>query len=61
MVVVGRQASIISESGVHAEVKAFANDCGTLDKVPIVDAALAYGCPLTSKTYVLIVRNALFV
>ena len=30
MVVVGRQATIISESGIHAEVKAFTDDCGTL-------------------------------
>ena len=61
MVVVGRQASIISDSGIHAEVKAFSNDCGTLDKIPIVDAALAYDCPISSKTYILIVRNALYV
>ena len=61
MVVVGRQSSIISRSGVHAEVKAFSNDCGTLSQIPIVDVALEYDCPLTSKTFVLIVRNALYV
>ena len=61
MVVVGRQASIISESGTHAEVKAFSDDCGTLEKIPIVDAAFAYDCPLSAKTYILIVRNALYV
>ena len=61
MVVVGRQATIISESGIHAEVKAFAEDCGTLNKIPIVDAAFAYDCPMTFKTYIIIVRNALYV
>ena len=61
MVVVGRQASIISESGIHAEVKPFSDDCGTLERIPIVDAAIGYDCPTTSKTYILIVRNALYV
>ena len=61
MVVVGRQASIISQSGIHAEVKPFSNDCGTLERIPIVDAAIGYDCPITSKTYILIVRNALYV
>ena len=61
MVVVEKQATVISESGLHAEVKAFADDCGTLDQIPIVDAAIAYDCPYAQKTYILIVRNALHV
>ena len=32
MVVVGQQATVISESGTYAEVKAFADDCKTLDR-----------------------------
>ena len=61
MVVVGRQATIISRSGRNAEVRAFSNECSKLEEVPIVDAAIAYDCPYTMKTYLLIVRNALHV
>ena len=61
MVVVGQQATVISDSGTYAEVKAFADDCKTLERVPIVDAAIAYDCPSTHETFILIVRNALLV
>jgi hypothetical protein len=46
MVVVGRQATIISRSGRNAEVWAFSNECSKLEEVPIVDAAIAYDCGL---------------
>ena len=61
MVVVGEQATIISDSGTYAEVRAFAEDCKTLERVPIVDAAIAYDCQASMRTYILIVRNALHV
>ena len=61
MCVIGRQATIINRTGKHAEVRAFSQECRVLNKVPIVDAAFAYDCPSTMKTYLLIVRNALYV
>ena len=61
MVVVGKQATVISRSNSYADVKAFSDDCNKLEKVPIVDAAFAYDCPHTMKTYIMIVRNALLV
>ena len=61
MCVVGQQATIINRTGKHAEVRAFSNECQTMKKVPIVDAAFAYDCPSTMKTYILVVRNALHV
>ena len=61
MVVMGEQATIISQSGTFAEVKAFSDDCKKLERVPIIDAGFAYDCPYTMKTYLLIVRNALHV
>ena len=33
---------------------------GTANNVPIVDAAVAYDCPFKHKTYVLLLRNALY-
>ena len=61
MVVVGSQASVFGTSGKNADVKPFSNDCSKLEAVPIVDAALAYDCPYSMKTYILTVRNALHV
>ena len=43
------------------DVATFAETAGSLSKVPIVDAAVAYDCPRTHQTYILIVRNALYI
>ena len=61
MIVVGRHCHIISKSGKVIDVATFAEAAGSLSKVPIVDAAVAYDCPRTHQTYILIVRNALYV
>ena len=61
MVVVGKQATIIQHSGRTVEVNAFADVCKKVENVPIVDAAVAYDCPYTMKTYILIMRNALYI
>ena len=61
MVVVGRHASIVSDTGRTAEVSPFTPDYEALQKVPIVDAAILYLCPYSDKSYLLIVRNALSV
>ena len=61
MIVVGAQATIIQQSGRSAEVRAFSDECSKLEKIPIVDAVIAYDCPYAMKTYLLIVRNALHV
>ena len=61
MVVMGKQATVISTSNTFAEVRPFSDDCNRLTEVPIVDAAVAYDCPKSMRTYLLIVRNALHV
>lgn len=61
MVVFGKNAIVINNSGRHAEVSGFSPELKSLSKVPIVDAAIAYDCPFTMKTYILIARNALHV
>ena len=60
MVVCGRYCHILSRSGISATVSAFTEDVGTLE-IPIVDAVIAYNCPDTTKVWLLIVRNVLFV
>ena len=61
MVVVGNNATIFSNSGKSADVRPFSSKCSKMESVPIVDAAVAYDCPYTLKTYLLTVRNALHV
>ena len=34
---------------------------GVAKDVPIVDGAIAYDCPYSRQTYILIVRNALYI
>ena len=61
MVVVGKHSTIIAPTGKSCEVQAFSEECQTLKEVRIVDAAIAYDCEKTCKTFVLIMKNALHV
>lgn len=61
MIVVERHCFIISRSGKVIDVSTFAEAAGSLSQVPIVNAAIAYDCPWSAKTYILIVWNALYV
>ena len=61
MCVFGKNAIIIANTGQSANVDGFSPDVGTLHKVPIVDAAIAYDCPFTLKTYILVAKNVLHV
>ena len=46
MVVGGKFCEVISKSGMTEEVSGFTQDIGILSKVPLIDAALAYDCPV---------------
>ena len=61
MVVIGAKGTIIQKTGKYADVNGFSSDVGTMSRVPIVDAVLAYDCPISGKTTLLVARNALFV
>ncbi len=61
MVVVGGHTSVFGCSGKSANVWPFSSDYSKLESVPIVDAAVAYDCPYTMKTYILVGKNALHV
>ena len=61
MIVVGNESFVFSHSGLSATVKAFSKEAKRMTEVPIVDAVLAYDCPFTGLTYLLVARNALCV
>ena len=60
MIVFGADCFVISKSGKEAIVNAFSDQVGTLT-VQIVDAAIAYDCPITNQTFILVARNVLHV
>ena len=61
MVVIGSQAFVFNHSGKFCEVKAFSEEANGMTNVPIVDAVIAYDCPYSMKTYILVCRNTLCV
>ena len=60
MVVLGRNCFVFEWFGQTCSVKPFSDDLGNVNNVPIVDAAIAYDCPYRHETYILLVRNALY-
>ena len=60
MVVIGRHAYILAETGKTVEVSPFTPTYKPI-KAPIVDAALQYDSPYDGKSYIIVERNALHV
>ena len=61
MIVLGKHAYIFEHTGRSCTVTPFTMSLGAATNVPVVDAAVAYECPYTFKTYILIARNALHI
>ena len=61
MCVLGRHAYIFETTGKTCDVSPFMDELGITKDVPIVDGAIAYDCPYSRQTYILIVRNALHI
>ena len=55
MAVLGSNSYMFKSTGRTCNVKPFDSSLGTASNIPIVDGAIAYECPYSSKTYVLIV------
>ena len=55
----GDGALILGSTGETINVGGFGEDIGTLKDVPIVHGAVAYDCPTTHETYILIYHQAL--
>ena len=61
MIVVGRHCTVFDSLGKTCTVNAFSESAGKLNNVPIVDAVIAYDCPYKAKTYLLLMRNVLYI
>ena len=60
MLLVGRGAYIVAHTGKMVDVQAYNSDYES-KQIPIVDAILQYDNPYDGVTYMLIIRNALYV
>ena len=58
MVVIGKQVFVFSHSGQYANERAFTDEVKGIPKFPIVDAVIAYECPQSRETYLLVERNS---
>ena len=61
MVLMGCNCFVFEWSGRTCTVQPFTDSLGSVQHVPIVDAAVAYECPYTHVTYILLIRNALYI
>jgi hypothetical protein len=60
MPVVCHNAYVISDTGKVADVSPFTPDYKSM-QIKVVDAAVQYECPYTGTSYILVLRNALYV
>ena len=60
MNVCGKYCHILAQSGINVTGSAFTDDVGTM-QIPIIDAVITYDCPDTTKVWLLIVQNVLYV
>ena len=61
MAVAGRDCTIIARSGHYATVTPFSSDLPAMEQVEIGDVAIAYDDPYSSRTFLLVIRNALLI
>ena len=61
MVVVGNDCLVVDWiNGKTCNALPFDPSIGTSTSIPVVDAALAYDCPFTHTTYILMARNVMY-
>ena len=61
MAVAACDCRVIATSGRYATVTPFPSNLPTMDMVEICDVATAYNDPISLKTYLLVMRNALLI
>ena len=60
MAVLGKHCFVFERTGRHCDVSAFSPTIETTS-LPIVDAVIVYDCPFRLQSYLLMVRNAIYV
>ena len=60
MVVIGKHCHVLAKTGRHVNMNPFTPTYKAL-RAPIVDAATQYDCPYDGKSYILIIRGAIYI
>ena len=60
MIVLGKNCFVFEWSGKSCNVQPFTESLGVATNILIVDATIAYDCPYSHTSYILIVQNALY-
>ena len=58
--VVGKHARILRRTGRRVKVSGFTDQLGDPIPVDVVDAAMIYDCEYTGASYIMVIRNALY-
>ena len=61
MIVLGKHCFPFESTGKTCSVKPFSSELGIAENVPIIDGAIAYEEPYTGETFILLMRNALYI
>ena len=59
--VVGTNAMTLYKTDMTVNVTPFSDDFGMMPEVPVVHVDVAYDCPITGVTTILIINNALYI
>ena len=59
--VVGKYARILERTDKKVSVSGFSDELGKPIKVEVVNAAVAYDCEYTGNSYIIVIRNALYI
>ena len=57
----GSTCLVIENTGRTVSVEGFGEELGQVNDIPIVQAAVAYDCPATSQTYILLFNESLYI
>ena len=52
--IVGKHCNVIANSGKTVRGQPFSPDCGSLENIPIVDAAIMWQCPHNDDPHILV-------
>ena len=58
---VGKNAIILYKTEMTVNVTPFSCDFGMMPEVPVVHAVVAYDCPITGNSTILIINNAMYI
>lgn len=59
--VLGKHASILFQTDKTISVAPFSDSLGILPEVPVAHGAVAYDCPYSGQTFILVINNALYI